>query len=55
MIASRSVQPGQKVTVVARISASGNPLPQSGDLYGQIDYVAGKTGPRSIEIDKLTP
>jgi cytochrome c-type biogenesis protein CcmH len=55
MIPSRSVQPGQKVTVVARISTSGNPLPQSGDLYGQIDYVAGKTGPRSLEIDKLTP
>lgn len=55
MVPSRSVQPGQKVTVVARVSASGSPLPQSGDLYGQIDYVAGKTGPRSLEIDKLTP
>ncbi len=55
MVPSRSVQPGQKVTVVARISASGGPLPQSGDLYGQIDYVAGKTGPRALEIDKLTP
>ncbi len=55
MVPSRSVQPGQKVSVVARISASGSPLPQSGDLYGQIDYVAGKTGPRALEIDKLTP
>lgn len=55
MVPSRSVQPGEKVTVVARISATGSPLPQSGDLYGQIDYVAGKTGPRSLEIDKLTP
>jgi len=55
MVPSRSVQPGQKVTVVARISASGSPLPQSGDLYGQIDYVAGKTGARPLEIDKLTP
>ena len=55
MVPSRSVQPGQKVTVVARISASGSPLPQSGDLYGQIEYVAGKTGPRALEIDKLTP
>jgi cytochrome c-type biogenesis protein CcmH len=55
MVPTRSVQPGQKVTVVARISVSGNPLPQSGDPYGQIDYVAGKTGPRSLEIDHLTP
>jgi len=55
MVPSRAVQPGQKITVVARISASGTPLPQSGDLYGQIDYVAGKTGPRALEIDKLTP
>jgi cytochrome c-type biogenesis protein CcmH len=55
MIAARAVKPGQKVTVVARISASGNPLPQKGDLYGQIEYVAGKTGPRPLEIDKLTP
>jgi cytochrome c-type biogenesis protein CcmH len=56
MVATRSVKPGQKVTVVARISASGNPLPQSGDPYGQIDdYIAGKTGPRSLEINKLTP
>lgn len=55
MMAQRAVRPGQKVTVVARISASGNPLPQRGDLYGQIEYVAGKTGPRSLEIDKLSP
>jgi cytochrome c-type biogenesis protein CcmH len=55
MVPSRSVQPGQKVTVVARISATGSPLPQSGDLYGQIEYVAGKTGSRALEIDKLTP
>jgi len=55
MVPTRSVQPGEKVTVVARISATGNPLPQSGDLYGQIDYVAGKSGQRSLEIDKLTP
>lgn len=55
MVPAHSVQPGEKVTVVARISASGSPLPQSGDLYGQIDYVAGKSGPRALEIDKLTP
>jgi cytochrome c-type biogenesis protein CcmH len=55
MISQHAVQPGQKVTVVARISASGSPLARSGDLYGQINYVAGKTGPRALEIDKLSP
>ena len=55
MIAQHAVRPGQKVIVVARISVSGSPLARSGDLYGQIHYVAGKTGPRSLEIDKLSP
>jgi cytochrome c-type biogenesis protein CcmH len=55
MIAGRSLAPGQNVSVIARISASGSPLTQSGDLYGQIDYVAGKSGPRALQIDRLSP
>ena len=55
MVAGRSVQPGQNVSVVARISASGNALPQSGDLYGEIRYVAGKSGAQALQIDKLNP
>jgi cytochrome c-type biogenesis protein CcmH len=55
MIAGRSLAPGQSVSVIARISASGSPLTQSGDLYGQIDYVAGKSGPRALQIDRLSP
>jgi len=55
MVADRAVQPGQSVSVVARISASGNPLPQSGDLYGEIRYVAGKSGAQALQIDKLNP
>jgi cytochrome c-type biogenesis protein CcmH len=55
MIAGRAIQAGQKVSVVARISASGSPLPAKGDLYGQIDYVVGKSGARPLEIDKLNP
>jgi cytochrome c-type biogenesis protein CcmH len=55
MIAQHAVRPGQKVTVVARISSSGSPLARSGDPYGQIDYVAGKTGLRYLEIDRLSP
>jgi cytochrome c-type biogenesis protein CcmH len=55
MIAGRGLTPGQNVSVVARISASGSPQASSGDLYGQIDTVAGKSGARALEIDKLSP
>jgi cytochrome c-type biogenesis protein CcmH len=55
MIAGHGVRPGQSVAVVARISASGNPLPQSGDLYGEISTVAGQSGSRALQIDRLSP
>lgn len=55
MVAGRGVRPGQPVSVVARLSASGNPLPQSGDLYGEINTVAGKSGAQALQIDKLNP
>jgi cytochrome c-type biogenesis protein CcmH len=55
MVAGRSVQAGQNVSVVARISASGSPLPQSGDLYGEIQTIAGKGGAQALQIDKRTP
>jgi cytochrome c-type biogenesis protein CcmH len=55
MVAARAVQPGQSVSVVARISATGSPLPQSGDLYGEIRTVAGKGGAQALQIDRLNP
>jgi cytochrome c-type biogenesis protein CcmH len=55
MVAGRAVQPGQNVSVVARISVSGSPLPQSGDLYGEIRTVAGKSGTQALQIDRLNP
>jgi len=55
MVAGHAVQPGQSVAVIARISASGNPLPQSGDLYGEISTVAGQSGSRALQIDRLNP
>jgi cytochrome c-type biogenesis protein CcmH len=55
MMPGHAIQAGQKVSVVARISASGSPLPTSGDLSGQIDYVVGKSGARALEINKLNP
>jgi len=38
----------KEFTVIARISKSANPIPQSGDLYGQIDSV--KLGANQINI-----
>lgn len=55
MVAGRSVEAGQNVSVVARISASGSPLPQSGDLYGEIQTIAGKGGAQALQIDKRNP
>ena len=55
MVAGRRLTPGQSVTVIARLSAAGSPLAHSGDLYGQIDCLAGKSGERTLEIDKLNP
>ena len=55
MVAGHGVRPGQPVSVVARLSVSGNPLPQSGDLYGEINTVAGKSGAQALQIDKLNP
>jgi cytochrome c-type biogenesis protein CcmH len=55
MVAERALKPGQNVSVVARLSAAGSPLAHSGDLYGQIEYLAGKSGARTLEIDRLSP
>jgi cytochrome c-type biogenesis protein CcmH len=55
MVAGHGVQPGQNVAVVARISVSGSPLPQSGDLYGEISTIAGQSGSRALQIDRLNP
>jgi len=50
MIKGSEVQPGQRVRVVARISRTGSPTAQPGDVAGEIDYVAGKDGERELII-----
>ena len=55
MIAGNAIQPGQRVSVLARLSASGAPTESSGDLYGKIDYVAGKEKQRPLLIDSAVP
>ena len=56
MIPSRSIATVPKVVVVARLSRSGAPQQQSGDLYGEAEYEFGKTaGPLTIIIDRTVP
>lgn len=56
MIPSRSIAIAPKVVVVARLSRSGAPLQQSGDLYGEAEYEFGKnSGPLTIVIDRVAP
>jgi cytochrome c-type biogenesis protein CcmH len=55
MIAGNAIKPGQKVRVAARLSASGSPAAQSGDLSGEILYVAGKEGQRELTISEVAP
>lgn len=42
MIPGRSIQDFETLTIVARISLSGQPTEQSGDLFGQITYHPGE-------------
>ena len=56
MIPARSIATVSKVLVVARLSRSGAPQQQSGDLYGEAEYEFGKnSGPLSIIIDRTAP
>jgi cytochrome c-type biogenesis protein CcmH len=56
MIPTRSIATVPKVVVVARLSRSGAPQAQSGDLYGEAEYEFGKSsGPLTIIIDRTVP
>lgn len=56
MIPTRSIAGVPKVVVVARLSRSGAPQAQSGDLYGEAEYEFGtSSGPLTIMIDRSVP
>lgn len=56
MIPARTIATVPKVLVVARVSRSGAPQEQSGDLYGEAEYEFGKNnGPLTIIIDRIVP
>lgn len=54
MIATRTLRAGQKVTITARISFSGQPTPTAGDLYGELTYDISKDSARELIIDRVT-
>jgi cytochrome c-type biogenesis protein CcmH len=44
-----------KVTVMARVSKTGNAMPQSGDLEGKVGPIANNTSNVSIKVDRVIP
>jgi cytochrome c-type biogenesis protein CcmH len=53
MIPGRVLTRGQQVSITARVSFSGQPLPAAGDLYGELSYDVGKDGVRDLIINQV--
>jgi cytochrome c-type biogenesis protein CcmH len=51
MMAGRNLSAGQRVLVTARVSFKGQPLPVTGDLYGEVTYEVGRDGVLDLVID----
>jgi cytochrome c-type biogenesis protein CcmH len=53
MLPGRVLVSGQRVSITARVSFSGQPLPAAGDLYGELTYDVGHDGVRDLVIDQV--
>ncbi len=53
MMPGRVLVAGQRVSITARVSFSGQPLPAAGDLYGELTYDVGRDGVRDLVIDRV--
>ena len=53
MMPGRVLLSGQRVSITARISFSGQPIPSAGDLYGELSYDVGRDGVRNLVIDRV--
>jgi len=53
MIPGHALAGGQRVSITARVSFSGQPTPVAGDLYGELSYDVGKDGVRDLVIDRV--
>jgi cytochrome c-type biogenesis protein CcmH len=55
MMPGRVLTNGRRVSVTARVSFSGQPVPSAGDLYGELSYDVGRDGVRNLVIDRVAP
>ena len=53
MLPGRVLVKGQQVSITARVSFSGKPVPSAGDLYGELSYDVGRDGARNLVIDRV--
>jgi cytochrome c-type biogenesis protein CcmH len=53
MLPGRVLVAGRTVSVTARVSFSGQPVPAPGDLYGELSYAVGSDGARTLVIDRV--
>ncbi len=53
MLPGRVLKSGQRVSITARVSFSGQPIPSAGDLYGELTYEVGRDGARDLVIDRI--
>ncbi|HEX9403607.1 MAG TPA: tetratricopeptide repeat protein [Steroidobacteraceae bacterium] len=53
MLPGRVLAKGQQVSITARVSFSGQPVPSAGDLYGELSYDVGRDGVRNLVIDRV--
>ncbi len=53
MMPGRVLVAGKRVSVTARVSFSGRPVPTAGDLYGELSYDVGHDGPLDLTIDRI--
>jgi len=55
MIDGVRISDQQELTLVARLSMSGSPRQQAGDLFGQVSYHRGDGNEVNIRIDQVVP
>jgi cytochrome c-type biogenesis protein CcmH len=53
MLPGRVLVSGQRVSIMARVSFSGQARPSPGDLYGELSYEVGRDGARELTIDRV--
>jgi cytochrome c-type biogenesis protein CcmH len=53
MVPGRVLVSGKRVSITARVSFSGQPIPSAGDLYGELSYDVGRDGALDLVIDRI--